>query len=224
MGIQQGDLLRGALFALAHFRALCSTTSHFPSCLFPSILNDTHIINPLSIVSSAYEHFQTEFLTISFSIQLQKCITWSFFVMPLHFNTPSQFTTPYEGIRLLRVLLSTLTFISSFTTLLWEECEYETHIPELGTWVFVGISGVKTPCIGAFFISLESYKNIDVENGLTWAISTSATQVMVKRKAGSQIGSLTPDHKKLRINLTSMHAGGVWHIVRKLLMRATSFS
>jgi hypothetical protein len=59
MGIHQGDPLRegGALFALAHFRALCSIASHFLSCLFPSIANDIHIISPPSIVSYAYEHF-----------------------------------------------------------------------------------------------------------------------------------------------------------------------
>jgi len=53
MGTHQGDLLGGALFALVHLRALHSTVSHFPSCLFPSIINDTHIIDPLSIVSFA---------------------------------------------------------------------------------------------------------------------------------------------------------------------------
>jgi hypothetical protein len=53
MGTHQGDLLKGALFALIHLRALHFTISHFLSCLFPSIVNDTHIIGPLSIVSSA---------------------------------------------------------------------------------------------------------------------------------------------------------------------------
>jgi len=33
---------------------------------------------------------------------------------------------------------------------------------------------VKTPRIGVFFISLESYRSVDVENGLAWAIWTSA--------------------------------------------------
>jgi hypothetical protein len=47
----------GALFVLAHFRALHFIVSHFTSCLFPSIVDDTHIIGPLSIVSSIYEHF-----------------------------------------------------------------------------------------------------------------------------------------------------------------------
>jgi hypothetical protein len=29
------------------------------------------------------------------------------------------------------------------------------------------ITGAKTPCIEVFFISLESYRSVDVENGLT---------------------------------------------------------
>ncbi len=44
------------------------------------------------------------------------------------------------------------------------------------------ISWVKTPRIGAFFVSLESYQSVDVKNGLAWAIWTSAAQVMAKRK------------------------------------------
>jgi hypothetical protein len=44
------------------------------------------------------------------------------------------------------------------------------------------IAGVKTPHIGVFFISLEKYQNVNVKNGLAWAIGTSATQVMTKKK------------------------------------------
>jgi hypothetical protein len=56
----QGDPLGRALFVLAHFKVLCSIASHFPSCLFLSIVNDIHITGPYLIISSAYEHFQTE--------------------------------------------------------------------------------------------------------------------------------------------------------------------
>jgi len=45
-----------------------------------------------------------------------------------------------------------------------------------------------------FFISLKIYWNVDVLNGLAWPIWTLKTQVMAKRKSGSQIGNLTPDH------------------------------
>jgi hypothetical protein len=56
------------------------------------------------------------------------------------------------------------------------------------------IAGVKTPCIEVFFIPLKRSWSVDVQNGLAWAVWTSTTQVMVERRAGSQIGNLTPDH------------------------------
>jgi hypothetical protein len=57
MGILQGDPLGWALFTLAHLKGLRSIINCFPSYIFPSITNATHIIGPPSIVSSAYEHF-----------------------------------------------------------------------------------------------------------------------------------------------------------------------
>jgi hypothetical protein len=48
------------------------------------------------------------------------------------------------------------------------------------------IARVKTLHPGVFFISLEIYWIVDVKNGLAWAIWTSATQVMAKRRAESR--------------------------------------
>ncbi len=56
------------------------------------------------------------------------------------------------------------------------------------------ITGVKTPRIEVLFVSLESYRGVDVENGLTSTIWTSIAQVMVKRRVGNQTISLTPNH------------------------------
>jgi len=114
MGIRQGGPLGRALFVLAHFRALCSIANRFPSYVFPSIVDDTHIINPPSIVSSPYEHFQTELYAIDLSIQPQKCVMWSPFNLPHDFNTPSQFTTPSKSIKVLGVPFNTSLFTSSF--------------------------------------------------------------------------------------------------------------
>jgi hypothetical protein len=83
------------------------------------------------------------------------------------------------------------------------------------------ILGVKTPCIGVLFISLEIYESVDVENGLAWAIWTYAAQVKFKRKAGSQTGSLTPDHQKSGIDPIPVCAEGVREAVGKLSSRAT---
>jgi len=45
---------------------------------------------------------------------------------------------------------------------------------------------------------------------------------MAKRKAGSQIGSLTPDHKKSRIDSNFVHADEVRYTIGKLSTRATT--
>jgi hypothetical protein len=86
-------------------------------------------------------------------------------------------------------------------TPLWGKCEVATHTPENGSWSPLGlpktqktIVGVKTLCIEVFFIPLKRSWSVDVQNGLAWAIWTFEAQVMGKRRAGSQTGSLTPDH------------------------------
>ncbi len=45
---------------------------------------------------------------------------------------------------------------------------------------------------------------------------------MAKRRAGSRTTSLTPDHKKSRIDPIYLAAGGVSHIIGKFLTRATT--
>jgi hypothetical protein len=90
---------------------------------------------------------------------------------------------------------------SNVATPLWAKCEGEAHTPKSGSWSPPGlpktqsaILGVKSPRIWALLMSLESYWSVDVQNGLAWTIWTFATQVMGKRRARSQTGSLTPDH------------------------------
>jgi hypothetical protein len=68
---------------------ICFIVHHSSSYLFPSIIDNIHIIGRLSIVSFTYEHFQTEFHVISLSIQPHKCVAWSPFGLSLNFNTPS---------------------------------------------------------------------------------------------------------------------------------------
>jgi len=101
--------------------------------------------------------------------------------------------------------------------------------PKVGKWSPPGLPktqnsiwGVKSPCIWVFLVSLKRAWSVDVQNDLAWAIWTSATQVMGKRRAGSQTGSLTPDHYKSRIDLFPMFDSRVQHGVGKLSRRATT--
>ncbi len=78
---------------------------------------------------------------ISLSIQLHKCVTWSPSGLPPDFNTPSQFTTPSKGIRVLGVLLNTIIFTSSFIKkTLQRDVQHVDLLPRMGdVWVAFGI-------------------------------------------------------------------------------------
>ncbi len=75
------------------------------------------------------------------------------------------------------------------------------HLERVGIWSPPRLPNVqsatargKTPRIGVFLVSLERSWNVNIENGLALVIWMSAAQVMGKRRAGSQTGSLTLDH------------------------------
>jgi hypothetical protein len=102
-------------------------------------------------------------------------------------------------------------------------------LPKLGIWsppglpnVYSSIARPKTPCIEVFLVSLERYWIVDNENGLALAIWTYLTQVMGKRRAGSQIANLTPDHKKSGIDLFPTSELRLQYVVEKISTRATS--
>ncbi len=56
----QGDPLGGPFFTLVHFHAICSSTSLFLFCLFPFIVDDTHIITIL-VVFQVFHDLSSQF-------------------------------------------------------------------------------------------------------------------------------------------------------------------
>jgi len=86
-------------------------------------------------------------------------------------------------------------------TLLWVKWEDETPTPKVGDLESFGTPerlefdsrGQNTLHWGVLGVIAKVLKR-RYRNGLTLAIWTSVAQVMGKRRAGSQTGSLTPDH------------------------------
>ncbi len=70
-----------------HFQALYNLVYLFTPYVFPSILDDIHIIGPTQIVSHVFEHFASPLALVGLTIQPHKCATWS----P---STPSKFSLP----------------------------------------------------------------------------------------------------------------------------------
>ncbi len=82
--------------------------------------------------------------------------------------------------------------VITITTPLWDKCEGEAHTPKSGQLESSGtpknseleFRGQNTLHWGGLY-AIESSWSVDVQNGLAWAIWTSAAQVMGERRAGS---------------------------------------
>ncbi len=89
----------------------------------------------------------------------------------------------------------------SVATPLWAKCEGEAHTPKSGNLESSGtpenleleLKGQNTSHWDVLGVIGKVFK-CRCLIGLALAISTSATQVMDKRRAGNQTGNSTPDH------------------------------
>jgi hypothetical protein len=119
--------------------------------------------------------------------------------------------------------------MATITTPLSKECEDEIHTPKMGTWESAWISktsefdcrGQNTLYWGVF----HTIGKLSKRRCRKWVYMSHldiCNTSYGKKKVGSQIGNLTPDHQKSRIDLTPRHAGGVWQAVGKFSTRATS--
>jgi hypothetical protein len=103
------------------------------------------------------------------------------------------------------------------------------HLEKVRIWSPLGLPNVqsstttpKTPRIEVFLVSLKRSWSVDIENVLALIIWTYLAQVMGKRRAGSQIDNLTPDHKKSGIDLFPTFELRARYVVGKISTRATS--
>jgi hypothetical protein len=101
-------------FAPAHFHTFHNLVGLFSSSLFPSIIDDTHIIGHVSIVSQVFHHYSSQLDLIGLAIQPHKCATRFPLRLPSGFSPTSRFCTPIEGIKVLGVPLGSFSFTSSF--------------------------------------------------------------------------------------------------------------
>ncbi len=141
---------------------------HFPLVPPPILTNHTHPLVTLSLLC------EYEALILDFPKPLSSCTCKTF--SPFHVTSLSQ--PHFEG------------SVRSPFTLPKMGLENPPGLPKTQS----SIAGVKTPCLEVFFTPLERSWSVDVQNCLARVIWTFAAQVIAERRAGSQTGSLTPDH------------------------------
>jgi hypothetical protein len=67
---KQGDRLGGILFTLDHYQTLLKTITWAPKCIFPSLIDDTHIEGPMNEITHVFYHLSTQ---LAFVGLLSKC-------------------------------------------------------------------------------------------------------------------------------------------------------
>ncbi len=70
IGVHQVDPFVRPFIFLAHFHALCCSSKVFPSCLFPSLADDIHILSFAHIVSSIFDHFISQLTSMHWANHL----------------------------------------------------------------------------------------------------------------------------------------------------------
>jgi hypothetical protein len=75
--MRQGDPLKGLLFALTHYQTLLETIVQTPSYIFPSLVDDTHIMGPMNEITHAFDHLLTQLALVGLRVKVAKCKFWS---------------------------------------------------------------------------------------------------------------------------------------------------
>ncbi len=73
LGMKQGDPLGGPLFALTHCRAFLKTITQAPKCVFPSLVDDTHIVGIVNEVVLTFDHLLTQLALVGLKVNVSMC-------------------------------------------------------------------------------------------------------------------------------------------------------
>jgi hypothetical protein len=75
--MKKGDPLKGSLFALTHYQTFLKTIVQAHNYVFPSLINNTHIVGPMNEIILAFDHLLIELTLVGLRVKVLKCKLWS---------------------------------------------------------------------------------------------------------------------------------------------------
>ncbi len=75
--LQKNYPLWGFLFVLAHYWALLKTIVQAPNYVFPSLMNDTHIVGLMNEIIPPFDHLSTQLAIVGLKVKTLKCELWN---------------------------------------------------------------------------------------------------------------------------------------------------
>jgi len=73
LSMKQGGPLGDLLFTLARYRTFLKTVAWTPSYVFPSLVDDIHILGPLNEIIPTFDHLSTQLTLIGLRVKMLKC-------------------------------------------------------------------------------------------------------------------------------------------------------
>jgi hypothetical protein len=73
LGMKQGDPLGGLLFVLAHYQVFLKTFMWAPNSVFPSLVDDIHIMGLMNEISRTFDHLSTQLAQVGLKVKVSKC-------------------------------------------------------------------------------------------------------------------------------------------------------
>ncbi len=129
----EGDPLGGPLFVSAHYRSFLKTIAGAPNYIFPSQVDDTHIVGPMNEMTCAFDHLLTQLTLIGLKVNVSKCKLWSPLGISLSIKIPHAYTLVTNGLRILGVLMSFQNFVTHFLDeVLFQDVVHIDDLPFLG--------------------------------------------------------------------------------------------
>ncbi len=85
-----------------------------PNCVFPLLMDDTHILGPISEIIRAFDHLLTQSTLVGLRVKMSKCKIWSPLGISLDIKIPQGYTLVTYGLRILGVLVGFQDFAMHF--------------------------------------------------------------------------------------------------------------
>ncbi len=77
LGTRQSDPLGCLLIILAHCQAFINTITWAFNYVFPSLMDDIHIMGPMSEIFCAFDHHLTQSALMGLRVKVSKCKLWN---------------------------------------------------------------------------------------------------------------------------------------------------
>ncbi len=85
-----------------------------PSCVFPSLADDAHIMGPMNVITRAFDHLLTQLTLVGLKVKVSKCKFWNLLKIFPSMDIPQGCILITNGLSILVVLLGFQNFAPIF--------------------------------------------------------------------------------------------------------------